>query len=42
MSHSAQISKNLIMMHVTEHTIIVKNVKGAYARIDFSPSNKGV
>ena len=30
------------MMHATEHTIIVKDGKGAYAKIDCIPSNEGV
>ena len=32
----------LTMMHATEHTIMVKDGKGAYAKIDFIPSSEGV
>jgi hypothetical protein len=36
------INGELTMMHATEHTIIVKDGKGAYANIDFIPSSEGV
>ena len=30
------------MIHATEHTIVVEDGRGAYAKIDFVPSDKGV
>ena len=36
------VNEELTKMHATEHIIIIKDDKGAYTKIDFIPSDKGM